>query len=230
MVSNIRVAILEDHQSVIDGYLYRLRQAPEIEIVATVLFGAELEPLLARQPVDVLLLDVGVRTAPDDPTPYPVLDAIPRLLETHENLAILVVSMYAEPFLIQGAVSAGASGYLLKEDQAAVQELNSVIRLVASGGSYFSRLPGRLQEKTGKLLLTRRQLELLSLCAIYPDLNSQELARKLKISSSTVRNLLSAAYARLGVHNRAAAILKAYQLGLLSPVSDPRDDGSEPAA
>lgn len=222
MPVKIRLAILEDHQSVIDGYLYRLGEAAEVEVVATAFFGTELECLLAQQPVDVLLLDVGVRTAPDDPTPYPVLDTIPHLIETYAHLSILVVSMYAESFLVASVISAGASGYIVKEDQAAIQDLARVIQVISGGGVYFSQTAHNqyLKYKTGEPPLTPRQMAVLSLCAANPDLNANAVAQELKVSHSTVRNLLAGAYARLGVHNRAAAILKARQLGLIGPIAD----------
>jgi ATP/maltotriose-dependent transcriptional regulator MalT len=59
-------------------------------------------------------------------------------------------------------------------------------------------------------------LEALSLSAAYPDSSTAELARKMLVSNSTVRNLLSGAYIKLDVHNRSAAIAKARQLGLIS--------------
>ncbi len=65
----IRVAILDDNQSIIDGYLYRLNPAPEIEVVGVAYFGVELESLLAEHPADVVLLDVYVPVAPDNPNP-----------------------------------------------------------------------------------------------------------------------------------------------------------------
>lgn len=63
MNRTIKVAMLDDHQSIIDGYLHRLSHLPELEIVATAAFGEELEPLLEEPPIDVLLLDVAVPMA-----------------------------------------------------------------------------------------------------------------------------------------------------------------------
>ena len=60
-------------------------------------------------------------------------------------------------------------------------------------------------------------MEVLSLCAAYPDANTAELASKLFITNSTVRNLLSETYLKLNVRNRSAAIAKAHQVGLLPP-------------
>jgi DNA-binding CsgD family transcriptional regulator len=64
-------------------------------------------------------------------------------------------------------------------------------------------------------LLTRRQLEVLLLCAAFPSSKTSELAYKMSVSNSTVRNLLSGAYLKLDAHTRAAALEKARLLGLL---------------
>ena len=70
MVSKIRVAILDDHQSIIDGFTYRLSMDPDIQIVSTALYGEDLEPMIADNPVDVLLLDVSVPNSPRITTPF----------------------------------------------------------------------------------------------------------------------------------------------------------------
>lgn len=219
MAKKIRVAIVDDHQGIIDGYLYRLSRAPNIEVVATLLYGAGLEELLARQPVDVLVLDVQVPTSPENPNPYPVLHLIPKLLQLHPNLDILVISMHAQRTLIHAILEAGASGYILKEDQAAIRELASIICAVANGGIHLSPLAYQqlARRNTGELTqpLSIRQREALSLCAAFPDASSADLAQRMNIANSTLRNILSDAYLKLNVRSRAAAIARARQLGLI---------------
>jgi len=221
MNPTIRVAILDDHQAIIDGYQYRLRNAPDIEVTATLLFGEDLEPTLAARPVDILLLDIQVPISPDNPNPYPVLYELPRLLQTYPNMDILIISMHAQPALIQALMEAGASGYILKEDMTTFRELAAVIRSVAQHGIYLSSaaLQALQRRKVGDLQqpLSPRQLEALSLCAAYPDTSTAELAQRMDISHSTLRNLLSGAYMKLEVRTRASAILKARQMGLLPP-------------
>jgi two-component system nitrate/nitrite response regulator NarL len=217
----IRVTILDDHQSIIDGYIYRLSSISTIEIAATLHFGEELEPTLADHLTDVLLLDINVPTSAENANPYPILHEIPSLLEKYPNLHILVISMYAERSLIRAVMEAGASGYVLKDDRAMLQDLGNVVQSVANGGIYFSQKAHQLMlsQKTtpSDERLSPRQLEALSLCAAYPDWTSADLAAKMAVSHSTVRNLLSGAYLRLGVHNRTGAIAKARQLGLITP-------------
>ena len=219
----IRVTILDDHQGIIDGYLYRLSSAPGFEVVATISYGEELEPTLVAHPSDVLLLDINVPTSAENPNPYPILHSIPQLLQKYPTLNILVISMYTERSLIKAVMEAGASGYILKDDQATIRDLANVVASVANGGVYFSQKAHKLFLKNQRIddnaPLTSRQLEALSLCAAYPDATTAQLAGKMTVSNSTVRNLLSSAYVRLGVHSRTAAIEKARKLGLITPHS-----------
>jgi DNA-binding NarL/FixJ family response regulator len=221
MKDKIRVAILDDHQGIIDGYIYRLGTAQDITVVATALYGEDLEKTLAQHPVDVLLLDVQIPTSPTNPNPYPILYIIPRLLEIYPNLVVLVISMHTQRTLINAVMEAGASGYVVKDDQATIRELPSVIRTVAGGSIYMSQYAYQelKKSKTGALLqpLSPRQLEALSMCAGFPDASTDELAKKMNIANSTLRNLLSGAYLKLNVRSKAAAIAKARQLGLITP-------------
>jgi DNA-binding NarL/FixJ family response regulator len=221
MPSRIRVIILEDHQSTADGYVYRLKDLPEVEVVGTAASGAELESLLAEHPADVALLDVNVPTAPDNPNPYPILHVIPELLQKYPGLTVLVISMLTDRALIQAVMNAGASGYILKDDSAAIRELGPILLSVAGGGVYLSQQAHqqlfKRPPKQGEPVLTLRQLEALSLCAAYPDHSTADLASKLGVNHSTLRNLLSGAYLRLGVRSRTAAVAKARRLGLITP-------------
>ena len=217
----VRVAILDDHQSIIDGYIYRLGSTAEIEVVATATHGEELEPLLVKHPVDVLLLDLSVRTSQENSNPFPILHVIPRLLQKYANLSILVISMFAEPGLMRSLIEAGVSGYVLKDDQSAFRELGNIVLSIAHGGIFFSKkahsLYMQIDGLNGGELLTPRQMEVISLCAAYPDASTAELAQMMSISNSTVRNLLSNLYLRLGVHSRTAAVEKAREMGLVTP-------------
>ena len=217
MTKKIRVTILDDHQSIIDGYLYRLSSFKNIEVVAKLLSGEELDPSLAENSTDVLLLDFNIPSSPDNPNLYPTLTEIPRLLQLYPNLDILVISMIAERGVIRAVMEAGASGYILKDDSVAIQDLGNVILSVADGGVYLSPKAGELYQKANEAsTLTRRQLEALLLCAAFPSSKTAELAQRMSVTNSTVRNLLSGAYIKLDTHTRAGAIEKARRLGLLT--------------
>lgn len=222
MPHKIRVAILDDHQSIVDGYIYRLSGNPQIEVVASMACGADLEPTLASQPdIDVLILDVNVPTSPANLSPYPILHVIPSLLQKFPGLNILVISVFAERGLIRSLAKAGVSGYILKDDQSVIRDLANVVLSVADGGIRFSEKAHTALLATDELRaserLSGRQLEALSLCAAYPNQTTGQVAQMMNVSNSTVRNLLSTAYMKLGVRTRAAAIEKAHFHGLISP-------------
>lgn len=221
MAKKIRVAILDDHQSIIDGYIYRLNQIPEIEVLATGRTGQDLDSMFEPDMPDVLIMDINVPVSPEVPTPYPILNVIPRLLQKQPELIILIISMHTERTLIKAVMDIGGSGYILKDDRAAIQNLGNIILSVAYGGIYFSEKvkDQLLATEEEQPLLTARQLQVLSMFAANPELTSAAVALDLSISNSTVRNLLSGAYMRLGVHNRAAAVAKAQHLNLISSIS-----------
>lgn len=126
--------------------------------------------------------------------------------------------MYNRRALVKSVVEAGASGYILKDDRPLIEELGSIVRSIASGGIHFSQqayqhLVERMPDESRP---SSRQLEALSLCAAYPEATTAELADKLGVAHSTLRNLLSGVYLRLNVRSRTAALTKARQLGLIA--------------
>lgn len=219
----VHVAILDDHQSIIDGFTYRLNGTSGVQVVASALFGRELTSMLRKNSVDVLLIDLSVRTSEDDPNAYPVLRTIPQLLQKYPDLKVVVVSMYGGPGLIRMIMEAGVSGYITKDDYEALRDLGKIVLSVADGNIYFSEkalnLYAQLDEDRVGDNLSPRQIEALSLCALHPDLGTADLAHMLSVSNSTVRNLLSSAYVKLGVHSRTAAVEVARHLGLITPNS-----------
>ena len=79
MSEKIRVAILEDHQSTIDGYNLRLAEHPNLVLVATALFSEEIITLLDENPADVLILDVNVPISKDNRNIQPIHKLITEL-------------------------------------------------------------------------------------------------------------------------------------------------------
>lgn len=221
MQSKVHVAILDDHPIIVEGYLSKLGKDPQIEVTATMGVANLLEPVLQKGEVDVLILDVSVPTSAENRNPYPILRVIPDLLEKHPNLNILVISMRAERGLIREVMAAGANGYILKDDQNANDNLPWIIKSVAEGGVYLSEEAGalygkQLENENGKQL-SPRQFEALSLCSVYPGEKSIVLAKKMYITHSAFRTLLSGAYIKLGARNRTEAIVMARQMGLITP-------------
>lgn len=218
-MENIQVAILEDHQGIIDGVRYRLQNEPDIEIVATMRFGELLEPTLAAHPVDVLLLDVRVPISQTDSSQYRILQVIPMLLEKYPNLEILVMTMTNNHRIVQMILNTGVSGYILKDDDQAIENIADLIRGVKAGRFYISpQVELEIKKDSDndtKDLLTRRQLQVLNICMQHPDWSTAEMAREMHLAHSTVRNTLSAAYIKLQATNRISAIARAIALGYL---------------
>lgn len=230
MSDKIRVAILDDHPAISAGYRMYLKDSTDIEVVAMLRYGCDLEPFLKQTRIDVLMLDIKVSSSPDNPNPYPILYLIPKLLDLYPETAILAASMYGQRALIQAIMLAGASGYLLKDDINGLQALGDVLKRVYAGEIYMSpqAYAAWMKRSTGELdqILSPRQREALSLSAAYPNYSVSDLASAMNIAGSTMRNLLSMAYLKLNVRTRTAAILKARQLGLISAGTDSLDIGT----
>jgi DNA-binding NarL/FixJ family response regulator len=220
MQPNINVAILDSYQATIDGYIYRLSMVPEITVKGTYLFAEDLEAAVIKSQIDLLIMGVNVHISKENRNPYPILYFVDWVTKRKPELKLLIISVVNQPQLIKSLLEAGVSGFILKEDQQSIQRLGKIVEIVARGGVFFSEgLQQSLFSKRSGVLLTKRQLEALFLCAAYPDVDTYNLAQKLNISGSTFRNLLSETYIKMGVRTRAAAIIKARQLGLLPPAS-----------
>lgn len=220
----LRVAVLEDHPVVVDGYTLRLSAYPNIELVAAARNGEQLDRLLEEHEVDVLILDVVAPAREGTLAPYPLFSVIPSLRSQYPGMAILIISGHKQPTLIRSVMEAGASGYIIKSDVAATERLGQIISSLGGGGMYLSEQSVAALAQTdasGDIeMLTDRQREVLSLCAANPGMSTDDLAKQLSIASSTVRNLLSNCYKRLRVNNMTAAVLKARELGLITPMDD----------
>jgi DNA-binding NarL/FixJ family response regulator len=209
--------LADDHGLVREGLRWMLRGEADIDIVAEASNGEELLDHLRDHPgkVDIVLLDLRMPGLGG-------LDALERLTPPSAPAtgpAVVILSMHHEPFLVRRAIELGAAGYLLKS--ATREELLAALRQVASGNSYLQA------EVTGPLLdqvagrtppaalptLTPRQVEILRLVAAGKA--NKQVAAQLGIAEDTVKTLLKDVYARLRVGNRAAAVAKALQLGLI---------------
>lgn len=220
MPNLINVAILEDHQSTIDGYQLRLSEHPGTRVVASCLFSEELQSILENNSVDVLILDINVPISKTNRNIHPIHKLITELKQEFPELILLVISMHAHRTMIKTILEAGTSGYILKDDYDSIRNLGKIVETLADGGTYISDrvrdifFNGHLDE----INLTQRELEVLSMCAAYPDDSTAELAERMEIANSTVRNFLHKIYIKLQVHGRAAAILKAQEIGLLPSI------------
>jgi DNA-binding NarL/FixJ family response regulator len=215
----INVGILDDHSAITAGYQVKLNGLPDIQVAWTATYYSEVEKYLAKIPTDVLILDVEVPNSPSDHNPFPILHVIPSLLDFYSEMVIVIISMFDRRALIRNLMQAGASGYILKDDKLAYDDLPDIIRRLAKGDIYYSPTVEKLlsNEISDELILTPRQLEALSLKIARPNLTTKEMADEMNIAPSTVRNLLSDVYTRLGVQNISGAVAKARQLDLVTP-------------
>lgn len=206
--SLVRLVILNNRQIEIDGIRYRLAGERDIRVVGAVRFGRQLLSMLAQEPVDLLLADKAAPAEPGDPATYDVFTHLPGLRKICPALKVAVIATQVGRVEARKARRRGGCGYLLRGDHETWVNLAQIVRLIASG-SYF---PGGGYNdvwdatETGPGGLTPRQLEILKLLATRPDMTTYAVALDLGVAHSTVRNLLSNAYLRLGVSTRAAAI------------------------
>lgn len=219
MASKVTVGILDDHPAVIAGYEALFEKSKHLKVSWTARFFDQVGPSLIKFPTDVLILDASVPISEEDSNTFAILREIPNLLETYPDMAILVISMHARPAFIKAIRKSGASGYILKDDLEAAENLGDILLAVAGGEIYYSPKAEKLisEPAEGKSKLTKRQVVILSYCASAPNLTTSELAEKLSLAPSTMRNHLSEIYFRLGVRKMASAIAKARQLGLITP-------------
>jgi len=211
----IRVVLADDHPMYRYGLTAILEQAASIDVVASVGDGATLVRAVTEQSPDVVVTDLSM----------PDLDGITvarRLLETHPELPILVLTMHEDDEHVFAALRAGARGYLVKgaDGEEIVRAVHSVAAGEAVyGGSIARRIvafySGRqVESPTARAFpdLTPRELEVLEILAT--GCRNHEIARRLGMSEKTVRNHVSQVLTKLQVPDRTAAALRAREAGL----------------
>lgn len=202
----IRVLIADDHPVVRSGLRAVLSLDDGLDVVGDV--GTVEEALARAGEADVVLMDLqfgaevrgiegtrSIRALPDPPY-------------------VLVLTTYDAEADVLAALSAGASGYLLKDADPGA--LTDAVRRVAAGDTALApgvsdRLVRRVQQPTQAL--SERELEVLALVA--EGRSNHEIARALFLSQATVKTHLVHVFDKLGVDSRTAAVAKATQQGLL---------------
>lgn len=213
----IKTVIYDQYQTTIDGYLYRLQNHPEIQIAACCLRRDDLDEALKAHQPQVLIL--GLEDAGEEPgSPSPERFLL-TLLKDYPRLHVLLITGHQQAPFPQKALQAGVRGYIFRDDPASLRDLPAIIH-VLQNGVYVSKevceglWSVEIEEPYSPL--TCAEVEALSLCAAYPHLRSAELAVKMNVAQSTIRNTLSNAYRKLGVNTRTDAVRRASQLGLLA--------------
>ncbi|MBC7260058.1 MAG: response regulator transcription factor [Chloroflexi bacterium] len=206
----IRVLLVDDHAVFRDGLRELLNHIPDLEVVGEAGTGQQALEEMGKQP-DVVLLDIGL----------PGMDGIRvcrSIVEQYPNTRVVMLTMHDDPQLLLEALRAGACSYVLKAADA--QSVVSAVRAAAKGQASLdpastSRLLEEYrrlsQERAGfsKASLTERERVLLALIA--EGATNREIAAHLALSEQTVKNNLSVLYQKMGVNNRAEAVMAAVQ-------------------
>jgi DNA-binding NarL/FixJ family response regulator len=207
---SIRVVVADDQQVVREGLVALLGLLDGIEVTGAAANGVEAIDLVAQGNVDVVLMDLKM----------PVLDGVQataRITADFPDVAVLVLTTYADDDSIATALRAGARGYLTKD--AGRVEIGAALRSTAAGQSTFDpevsrRLIAGLQPHSRATSdgLTARETEVLRLIA--QGLSNPEIAERLYISEATVKTHINNTFAKIGARHRAEAVRYAYRKGI----------------
>lgn len=221
----IRVVVADDQTAVRDGLVLMLDLLPEISVVGAAADGVQALALAEEHRPDAMLVDLHM----------PVLDGIEttrRLTHDHPDIAVVVLTTYADDASILEALRAGARGYLTKNagradiaralhgavNGQAVLDRDVQATLLGITGAPPSPAPTTVPRPDD---LTAREAEVLALIA--QGLTNRDIAASLYLSAHTVKTHINRIFAKTGATTRSKAILYAQSHGL----SGPRPTGKE---
>jgi len=190
----IRVAIVDDHQIVIDGLEKNLVESGIACLAGYAHNVAGCWGMLKASAPDVLMLDINL---PDGNG----VDLCPQIKAKYPSVKILMLTNYDEYSVISHVLSNGASGYILKNSMP--EEIIEGIRMVASGKRFLSEDADILLKRgsVNQIELTRRERELLKL--ISEGKTSAEIADKMCLGYETIRSYRKNLHLKLNAHNTA---------------------------
>jgi len=219
-----RCLIADDQAVVREGLAAILAAQPGLQVVGQAADGADAVAQARTLSPDVVLLDVRM----------PVMDGLQAAREILRGVAgqqgprVLMLTTFDLDDYVYRALRAGASGFLLKDASAA--ELVHAVRVVARGEALlapsvtqrliadFARLPRQDQPPAPELdVLTKRETEVLLLIA--RGLSNAEISDTLVIADQTTKTYVGRILAKLGLRDRAQAVVVAYESGLVTPGS-----------
>ncbi len=209
----IRIAIADDHQIVIDGLSSVLSKYNQLQIVATANEGEKMLALLQDQPVDVLLTDVmmpgmnGKQLAAQVKIKFP-------------NIKIIALSMSGQGDIVEEMINdADIAGYLLK--QTSSDELAKAILAVYNGGQFFAeeilqqlKEHADLKKEVAITRLTQREIQIVE--AIEKNLSNKEIAASFFISLHTVETHRKNIFRKTDTHSTLGLVQWAYEHHVLS--------------
>jgi DNA-binding NarL/FixJ family response regulator len=216
----IRALVADDQEVVRAGFAALLDTQADFSVVASAADGAEAVRLSNDHRPDVVLMDVRM----------PVLDGIEATRRIcagdGDRPRILILTTFDLDEYVYDALHAGASGFLLKDVPA--ETLFEAVRVIAAGEALlapaitrrliaeFARLRPRPRTPPDGLdALTPRETEILGLVA--EGLSNREIAGRLVLSDETVKTHVSHVLRKLGLRDRAQAVVVAYESGLVVP-------------
>jgi DNA-binding NarL/FixJ family response regulator len=214
-----RVLIADDQEMIRTGFRLILEQQG-IEVLGEATDGIAAVEAARRTRPDVVLMDVRM----------PRLDGIEatrRLLEGPPKLdtRVLVLTTFDLDEYVYGALRAGASGFLLKDLPA--EQLGLAVNAVAAGDALlapavtrrlierFAELPEPAAHPPGYDELTPREREVFGMVA--RGLTNSQIVDRLVISEATVKTHVARIFSKLRLHDRAQAVVLAYESGIVRP-------------
>lgn len=218
----IAVIMVDDHYLIREGIRSILATSKEIDLVAEGADGAALERLVEEFAPDIALVDLDMpqNQLERDGSRFHAFSTIAQLKKKHPDTQFIIITQHITKAMIEGAVSVGINGYLLKDDALSLH-LIEAIQAVYLKGVYFSGEVSRALMNTQlapkEKLLTARQYEILNAIIANPNWSYAQHAAHLNISEYTFSNHLRQIFERLEVNNVTAAVLKSIQMGVLQP-------------
>ncbi|MFI2506317.1 response regulator [Streptomyces sp. NPDC018972] len=213
-----RVLIADDQTLIRTGFRLILT-ARGIEVVGEAADGAEAVAAARELQPDVVLMDIRMPNMDG-------LEATRRILEHARDCRVLMLTTFDLDRYVYGALSLGASGFLLKD--VTPEHLAAAVRLVGTGDALLApsitrRLVERYASQSARTpavhvdlsALTPRETEVLSL--LGRGLSNTELAAELTLSEATVKSHVARIFAKLSLRDRAQAVVLAYETGLVRP-------------
>lgn len=215
----IRVLLVDDQPLVRAGLRRILRPRDGFEVVGECEDGDQVEQAVAATRPDVVVMDVRMKRMDG-------AEATRRLRSRDASPPVLILTTFDDDEVLSGSLRAGASGFQLKDAPGA--ELLKAVKTVAEGGAYLDlAVTHRVLAAFGAHVrpslrspdasLTPRELEVLRL--VGRGLANSEIARELYISEVTVKAHLGHILTKIGLRDRAAAIVYAFDTGLVTPGS-----------
>jgi len=200
----VRVLLAEDQGMMRGALALLLGMEPDIEVVAQVGTGdAIVDAVLTHRP-DVALLDIELPGMSG-------LDAAAELRERAPGCRVLILTTFGRPGYLRRAMDAGAAGFLVKDGP--VEELATAVRRVLAGETVVDPGLAAAALSAGPSPLTARERDVLRESA--GGATVADIAARLHLSESTVRNHLSSAIGKTSTRNRTEALHEARQRGWL---------------